>query len=203
MADKLRLAVFLSGGGSNLQSIIDKCAEGYIPAEVALVVSSTKKAFGLTRADKAGIEGVVYRRKKFPDGKTADTWLVNLLDDHKIDIIVLAGYLKMLPPPVVKAFKGRIYNIHPALLPKFGGKGMYGLKVHRAVIEARESESGVTIHKADEIYDHGEIVAQEKVPVFPEDTPDELAARVLKVEHSLYPKVLKTVSERLLKEMGK
>ncbi|MCP4570170.1 MAG: phosphoribosylglycinamide formyltransferase, partial [FCB group bacterium] len=111
MADKLRLAVFLSGGGSNLQSIIDKCVDGYIPAEVALVVSSTRKAFGLTRAEKAGIEGVVYRRKNFPDGKTADTWLVNLLDDHKIDFIALAGYLKMLPPPVVKAFKGRIYNI--------------------------------------------------------------------------------------------
>lgn len=203
MADKLRLAVFLSGGGSNLQSIIDKCSEGYIPADVALVVSNSQKAFGLERALMAGIEGVVYRRKKFPNGETAYNWLLDLLIDRKIDIIALAGYLKLLPPPVVSAFKNRIFNIHPALLPKFGGTGMYGMKVHRAVIEARETESGVTIHKVDEIYDHGEIVAQEKVPVFPEDTPDELAARVLKLEHSLYPKVLKTVSEKLLKEMEK
>ena len=203
MANKIRLAVFLSGGGSNLQSIIDKCVDGYIPAEVALVVSSSKKAFGLTRAEKAGIEGVVYRRKKFSDGQAADKFLFDLLKTHKIDVIALAGYLKMLPPLVVQAYRDRIFNIHPALLPKFGGKGMYGQNVHRAVIEARETESGVTIHKVDEIYDHGDIVAQEKVPVFPEDTPEELAARVLKVEHSLYPKVLKTVSENLLKEMEK
>lgn len=200
MADNIRLAVFVSGGGTNLQSIIDNCASGYIPGEVVLVVSNKKKAYGLERAAKAGIESIVYVRKKFPDGKAADEFLLSELQKRRIDIIALAGYLKMLPPKVIETYRGRILNIHPALLPKFGGKGMYGSKVHRAVIEAKESESGVTIHEVDEIYDHGKIIAQEKVPVFPEDTPDELAARVLKVEHTLYPEVIKALAEKLLKE---
>lgn len=203
MADKVNLAVFVSGGGSNLQSIIDNCANGNIPGEVVLVVSRSEKAYGLVRAEKAGIESVVFRRKKFPDGQSAGRFLVDLLDSHQVDIIALAGYLKMLPPAVVKKFRNRIYNIHPALLPKYGGKGMFGLNVHRAVIEAGDSESGVTIHRVDEIYDHGDIVAQEKVVVLPEDTPEDLAARVLKVEHLFYPKVLKDISEKMLKERQK
>ena len=202
MADKVRLAVFISGSGTNLQSIIDNCKNGFIPGEVALVVSSKKDVYGLVRAEKAGIESVVYRRKSFPDGNTADDYLLNLLDKYKIDIIALAGYLKMVPPPVVARYRGRIINIHPALLPKYGGKGMYGMSVHRAVIEAREKESGVTIHSVDEVYDHGRILAQEKTPVFPEDTPEELATRVLKIEHILYPKVIRELSEEILKARG-
>ncbi|MEZ5358497.1 MAG: phosphoribosylglycinamide formyltransferase [Candidatus Zixiibacteriota bacterium] len=200
MADKIRLAVFVSGGGTNLQSIIDNCATGDIPGEVVLVVSNKSKAYGLERAAKAGIDSIVYIRKQFPDGKSADEFILSELTKRRIDVIALAGYLKMLPPKVIETYRGRILNIHPALLPKFGGKGMYGLHVHRAVVEARETESGVTIHEVDEIYDHGRIVAQEKVPVFPEDTPDEVAARVLKVEHTLYPRVIKELAEQLLKE---
>ncbi len=200
MADKVRLAVFVSGGGSNLQSIIDHCASGDIPGEVLLVVSNKKKAFGLERAEKAGIDNFVWKRKKFANGKEADEFLLAELTNRRIDIIALAGYLKMLPPIVIDKFRGKIFNIHPALLPKFGGKGMYGQRVHRAVIEAKETESGVTIHAVDEIYDHGEIIAQEKVPVFEEDTPEELASRVLKVEHTLYPRVIKELAEHILKE---
>jgi len=200
MAEKIKLAVFVSGSGSNLQSIMDNCESGFIPGEVVLVVSNTKKAYGLERARLAGIDAVVHRRKSFPDGKTADENLLELLTSHGVDIIALAGYLKLLPPIVVSHYRNCIFNIHPALLPKFGGKGMYGMNVHRAVVEARETESGATIHMVDEIYDNGPIVDQEKVPVFPEDTPEEVAARVLKVEHMLYSRALKKIAEQMIKE---
>jgi len=203
MADKARMAVFISGSGTNLQSIIDSCVSGAIPGEVALVLSSKDGAYGLVRAQQAGIDTVVYRRKDFPDGKAADEHLLNLLAQHQVDLIALAGYLKMVAPVIIQRYRRRVVNIHPALLPKYGGKGMYGEHVHRAVIEAGEKESGVTIHVVDEIYDHGDILAQEKVPVFPEDTPEELAARVLKVEHSLYPRVLKELCEKILKEKNR
>lgn len=200
MNNRVRLAVFISGSGSNLQSIIDRCADGTIPAEVALVVSSSPEAYGLVRAEQAGIERAVYRRKDFPDGQAADEYLLGLLETHRIDIIALAGYLKMVAPAVISRYRGKIVNIHPGLLPTYGGKGMYGHFVHEAVIKAREKETGVTVHIVDEVYDHGDILACEKVPVFPEDTPDELAARVLKVEHALYPRVLKELSEKIAKE---
>jgi phosphoribosylglycinamide formyltransferase-1 len=203
MAGKIRLAVFVSGSGSNLQSIIDNCANGMIPGEVVLVISNKKDAYGLVRAEKAGITGVVHRRKSFPDGETADRHMVELLEKNNIDLIALAGYLKMIPPAVIEKFRGRLVNIHPALLPKYGGKGMYGIRVHRAVLEAGESESGVTIHIVDEIYDHGQIVAQEKVPVQSGDSPEDLAARILKVEHTLYPKTIKRLAEEILKEKAK
>lgn len=200
MADKARLAVFISGSGTNLQSIIDRCADGTIPGEVVLVVSNKSDAQGLLRAQRSGINTVVHRRKKFPDGQAADDHLLQLLTKHEIDVIALAGYLKLLPPEVVRKYRNRIFNIHPALLPKYGGKGMYGHHVHEAVLASGDTESGVTIHLVDEIYDHGKIVAQEKVPILPGDTPDDLAARVLEVEHKLYPRVLKKVCEEIVKE---
>jgi len=200
MADKARLAVFISGSGTNLQSIMDRCADGTIPGEVVLVISNKTDAKGLLRAQKAGINTVVHRRKKFPDGNAADEHLLQLLINHEIDIIALAGYLKMIPPAIIRRYRGRVLNIHPALLPKYGGKGMYGHYVHEAVLASGDTESGVTIHLVDEIYDHGKIVAQEKVPVLPGDTPDDLAARVLAVEHQLYPRVLKKMCEDIVKE---
>ncbi len=200
MADKARLAVFISGSGTNLQSIIDSCADGTIPGEVVLVVSNKPEVQGLVRAQRAGINTVVYRRKKFSDGKAADDYLLQLLVSHETDVIALAGYLKLLPPPVVRKYRNRILNIHPGLLPKYGGKGMYGHHVHEAVLASGDTESGVTIHVVDEIYDHGKIVAQEKVPVLPGDTPDDLAARVLAVEHKLYPQVLKKICAEIVKE---
>lgn len=203
MSDGIRLAVFISGGGTNLQSIIDNCAAGMIPAEVALVVSSKDDAYGLVRAANAGINTAVYVRKNFPDGEAADRFILDLMEKHRIDLIALAGYLKMIPPVLIARYRGRIVNIHPALLPKYGGKGMYGIHVHQAVIAAGDTESGVTIHLVDEIYDHGRVLAQEKVPVYPCDTPENLAARVLKVEHTLYSRVLKELAEELLRERRK
>lgn len=200
MHSNIRLAVLISGSGTNLQSIIDNCANGSIPAQVALVISSREDAYGLVRARQAGIDTIVYRRKEFPDGQAADDYLLEVLDKYRIDLIALAGYLKMVPPAIISRFRHRIVNIHPGLLPQYGGKGMYGHFVHEAVIRNKEKETGVTIHIVDEIYDHGQVLAVEKVPVFPEDTPDELAARALKVEHALYPKVLKEMIERLIKE---
>ncbi len=200
MSNRARIAVFVSGGGSNLQSIIDNCADGTIPGEVVLVVSNKKKAFGLERAAKAGIDTLVHKRKKFPNGNAADEFLLFELKKRDVDLIALAGYLKMVAPKIIEEFRGRIVNIHPGILPEYGGKGMHGLNVHRAVIKAKATESGVTIHLVDEIYDHGEILAIEKVPVMPEDLPEELASRVLKVEHSLYPRVIKKLAEQLIKD---
>lgn len=199
MEKKIRLAVFVSGSGTNLQSIIDRCADGTIPAKVELVVSSRADAYGLVRAEKAGIDGIVYRRKDFPDDKAADVFLLGSLEKYHIDLIALAGYLKMIPSALIKSYYHRIVNIHPGLLPQYGGRGMYGEHVHQAVIAAGDKESGVTVHLVDEIYDHGLILAQEKVPVLPGDTPETLAERVLKVEHTLYPKVLRGVAESMLK----
>lgn len=203
MAVKAHLAVFISGSGTNLQSIMDRCADGTIPGKVVLVLSNKPNAYGLVRAQEAGIDAVVHNRKKFPDGETADKRLLELMNQYEVDLIALAGYLKMIPPAVVRKFHNRILNIHPALLPKYGGKGMYGHHVHEAVLASGDRESGVTIHLVDEIYDHGKIVAQEKVPVLPNDTPDDLAARVLAVEHRLYPRVLKEMCEEIVKEKNR
>jgi formyltetrahydrofolate-dependent phosphoribosylglycinamide formyltransferase len=187
---KARLAVFLSGGGTGLQSIIDASKRGDLDAEVVWVVSSTKKAFGLQRAADAGIESFVYRPKKFDTPDAAAEALLGMLGERKVDYIALAGFLKLIPANIIRAYPRRITNIHPALLPKFGGKGMYGHHVHEAVLASGDRESGPTVHLVDEIYDNGQILEQVKVPVLEGDTPEELAARVLKEEHKLYPKVI-------------
>jgi len=200
MADRIRIAVFLSGSGSNMQSIMDNCAKGGIPGEVVLVISNNEDAYGLVRAEKAGIDRHVFTRSNFPDSDSAGNHLLDILREHQVDLIALAGYLRKLPPLTIKAYHNRIVNIHPALLPKYGGKGMYGIRVHKAVLDAGENESGASIHYVDEIYDHGAVIEQQKVPVYPDDTPEKLAARVLEVEHQLYPRVIKRLAEEILKE---
>jgi len=187
---KPRLAVFLSGGGTGFQSIVDATKRGDLSADIIWVVSSTKKAYGLERAAKEGIESFVFRAKKYETPEQAGDVLLDKLKERGIDYIALAGYLRLLPAEVVRAYAGRITNIHPALLPKYGGKGMYGHHVHEAVIAAGDKESGPTVHLVDEIYDNGRILEQVRVPVQQSDTPDTLAARVLAEEHKLYPKVL-------------
>ena len=179
----MRVAVAISGGGSNLQALLDALAPG-APAEVALVISSSATAGGVERA----------RARKVPahilaDHRSATEWL-GALREARIDLIVLAGYLKLVPPEVIGAFRGRILNIHPALLPAFGGAGMYGKRVHQAVLASGVPESGCTVHLVDEEYDRGEILAQARVPVLPGDTAETLAARVLEEEHRLLPKVV-------------
>ena len=190
----VRLAILASGGGSNLQAIIDylDALGDERAADVVFVASERPGAHALARAARRGIATAVIAR---PDDGPA---LVTLLEDHQIDIIVLAGYLKFVPAEVTRRWAGRIINIHPSLLPKFGGAGMYGRRVHEAVIAASESESGATVHHVNEEFDRGEIIAQERVRVEPGDTPETLAARVLDAEHRLYPRTLQELALAIL-----
>ena len=187
---KPRIAVFISGGGSNLQSLIDATKVGILDGEIVLVISNLRKAYGLERARKAGIDTFVYKEKNFNSPSEAHDALLAELASHEVEYIALAGFLKLLPKKVVQAYHDKIVNIHPALLPKYGGKGMYGHHVHEAVIANKEKESGLTIHLVDEIYDNGKVLHQVKVPVQTNDTPETLAARVLEQEHKWYPRVL-------------
>ena len=185
-----RIAVFISGGGSNLQALIDGSKAGILSGRIVWVVSSSAKAYGLTRAENEGIETFVFKQKRYASPEAAADDLLAKLQERKIDYIALAGYMRLLPSSMVAAYPNRIINIHPALLPKYGGKGMYGHHVHEAVLASGDKESAVTIHLVDEIYDHGKILEQERVPVLPDDTPDNLAARVLEQEHKLYARAL-------------
>lgn len=182
-----RVAVLASGRGSNLESLFHSL-EGHPSARIALVLSDRLDAAALDRAREEGVAAAV-----FPHAD-ADA-ILGLLREHAIDWIVLAGYLRRVPRAVIAEYPNRILNIHPALLPKFGGKGMYGERVHRAVLAAGEAESGVTVHLVDEEYDRGPIVAQRRVPVEAGDTPATLAARILEVEHSLLPEVVRAAVE--------
>jgi formyltetrahydrofolate-dependent phosphoribosylglycinamide formyltransferase len=182
----LRIAVFASGGGTNLQALLDHGGGGW---EVALVLSNRPDAGALQRAERAGVpRGVIVTGPGAADA--TEKGMLAALREHDVDAIALAGYMKLVPAGVVAAYHGRIVNIHPALLPAFGGKGMYGMHVHRAVLESGARVTGATVHLADEVYDRGRIIAQQPVPVKTGDTPEDIAARVLRVEHSLYPRVV-------------
>jgi phosphoribosylglycinamide formyltransferase 1 len=181
-----RIAVLASGGGSNLQAVLDHLgAQGDAAAgAVVLVISDRLSAGALDRARTAGIDA-------WHIGKDAPaTALAAALAEQRIDLVVLAGYLRLVPADVTRAYRGRIVNIHPALLPAFGGPGMYGAHVHRAVLAHGCTVSGPTVHFVDEVYDRGAIIAQQPVPVRRDDTPETLAARVLTAEHQLYPAVI-------------
>lgn len=183
----LKLAVFISGGGTNLQALIDACRSGSIGAEIKAVISNNSKAYGLQRAKNAGIDTFHISKVKYPDGDKLASVTLKVMEQFEIDLIVLAGYMKLLPAVIVKKYHGRIINIHPALLPKYGGKGMYGINVHKAVIESGDRYSGATVHLVDEHYDKGVILIQRRVPVKDDDTPESLAARVLEIEHKILP----------------
>lgn len=190
----LRLAVFASGSGTNLQALIDHLEDD--AAEVALVISDRPDIGALERARRHGIVSRVIPVSGRPeDDVTADT--LAALEDARIEMVALAGYLRRIPVGVVERFHGRMLNIHPALLPAFGGKGLYGMRVHRAVLEAGSRISGATVHLVDEEYDRGPILAQWPVPVLSSDTPEDLAARVLRVEHGLYPAAVEAVAGAL------
>jgi phosphoribosylglycinamide formyltransferase/phosphoribosylglycinamide formyltransferase-1 len=185
-----RLAVLASGRGSNLQAIIehfDNLARERI-ARVVLVASNRADSPALVRAATASIDIASF------DAADDGSALLDLLRKFRVDLVVLAGYLKRIPPAVVREYSGRIINIHPALLPAFGGEGMYGARVHEAVIASGAEESGVTVHLVDDDYDRGPIVAQWRVPVESSDTAESLAARVLAVEHIVYPRVIEMVA---------
>jgi phosphoribosylglycinamide formyltransferase 1 len=191
-----RLAVLASGRGSNMQAIIDhfdNLARERI-AKVVLVASNRPDSPALVRAATASIDIASF------DASDDGSSLLDLLRKFRIDLVVLAGYLKRIPPAVIREYSGRMLNIHPALLPAFGGEGMYGARVHQAVIESGARETGVTVHLVDNDYDRGPMVAQWRVAVEPGDTADTLAARVLNVEHVVYPRTVEMVA--ILQQLG-
>ena len=193
--NKKRIAVLVSGGGSNLQSIIDNIEKGNLNCEISYVIAD-RECYGLERAEKHGIKNVLLDRKVLKEKLSDEISNVLENDDEKTDYIVLAGYLSILSPEFIKKWSRKIINIHPSLLPKFGGKGMYGMNVHRAVIEAKETESGCTIHFVDTGVDTGEIILQIKVPVLSDDTPEVLQKRVLEKEHVLLIEGIKKLLEK-------
>ncbi len=196
MADnKRRLAVFCSGTGSNFRALQHAILERGIPAEFELCLSNRSQCGAFEFAQEHGIETLHLSEKQFGSYEEFEEAMVRALMVRGIDLILLAGYMRKVPDAVVAAFPDRILNIHPALLPKFGGEGMYGIHVHAAVLAAGEAESGATVHVVNEEYDKGRIVMQRRVPVMPGDTPEALADRVLECEHALYPDALEKILE--------
>jgi len=189
---RCRIGVLASGGGSNLQAILDHLAAlgDARRGDVVLVASNRPDAGALDRATRAGVERAVLRSPHAPDGDELD----DVLARHEIELVALAGYMRLIPDVVTRAYRGRMLNVHPALLPDFGGAGMYGARVHRAVIGAGAPLSGPSVHFVDEVYDHGPVIAQWPVPVLAVDDEHALAARVLRAEHLLYPRVVDAVA---------
>ena len=192
---KKNIAVFISGGGTDMQSIIDATESGYINGKVVCVVANKEGIYGLERAKKHGIDSAVFLAKNYNSTLDRDKAILEYLKPYKIDLIVLAGYLSIVTPVLIDEYKNRMINIHPALIPNYCGMGMYGMNVHRAVIAGKEKFSGATIHYVDEGADTGKIIAQEKVEVKEDDTPETLQARVLELEHILLTKVVKQLCE--------
>lgn len=199
---KLRLAVLISGSGSNLQSIIDTINLGQLDAEISVVISNRKNAYGLERAKNSGIKTEYVGTGNYSDEIDRTNKLLEILSENKIELIVLAGYLSILPANVINEYSRRIINIHPSLIPKYCGEGFYGERVHRAVLEAGESESGATTHFVDEGIDTGEIIIQKKVNVLTDDTTETLAARVLEVEHEILVQTIRIIIEGKVKIGG-
>jgi len=188
-----RIAVLISGGGSNLQAIIDAIASGDINAKIVGVISSKVSAYGLERASSFGIPTFVVGKKTYPDLAERTDKLNEILTSLEVDLVVLAGYLSILQPSTIKAFEGKIINIHPSLIPKYCGEGFYGHHVHEAVLANRETSSGATTHYVDEGVDTGKIIYQESVPVIAGDTVESLSQRVLEIEHKLIVKTVKNL----------
>ena len=189
-----KIGVLVSGGGSNLQSIIDKSKSGELQCKVEVVIGD-RECYGVERAKEAGIDGYTLDRKVLK--KELCREIDKIVSERGVDLIVLAGFLSIIDEEFVNKWKGRIINIHPSLLPKFGGPGMYGIRVHEAVLKAREQESGCTVHYVDTGVDSGEIIAQKRVKVLEGDTPEILQKRVLVEEHKLLPEsIAKIISER-------
>lgn len=185
----LPLVVLISGSGSNLQAIIDRSRQD-LPVEIRAVISNEPAAYGLERARQAGIETRVLSHKGYPSRSAYDAALMDLIDAFSPGLIVLAGFMRILTPELVQHYAGRIFNIHPALLPKYKG-----LHTHQRVLSAGEKEHGASVHFVTEELDGGPVILQAKVPVFAGDTPDELAARVLRQEHRIYPLAIRLFAE--------
>ncbi|MFH1011561.1 MAG: phosphoribosylglycinamide formyltransferase [bacterium] len=200
----MNLGFFASGSGSNFEAVAKRCRSGEIAATPAVLICNVEGAAVFRKAEHLRVPSYLVRREDFADGKDFTARLLEILQEHRVELILLAGYLRKLPPVVLRAFPNRMLNIHPALLPAFGGKGMYGRRVHEAVLAAGCRITGVTVHLVDEEYDHGPIVLQRAVEVQSEDTPETLAARVLEVEHQIYGDAVKLfVENRVRVEQGR
>ena len=199
---ELRVAVLLSGSGRTLQNLLDLSAAGELPIEIVRVVASRPDAYGLERAQAAGVPTAVVRRREHPDLAAFTAATFAEARAAQAELVCLAGYMKLLRP-IPADFQGRVLNIHPALIPAFAGKGFYGQRVHEAALAAGVKVSGCTVHFVDDEYDHGPIVAQQAVPVLEEDTPESLAQRVFAAECELYPAAIRLFAEGRLRIEGR
>jgi phosphoribosylglycinamide formyltransferase 1 len=195
-SNRMNIAVFASGRGSNFQAILKAIDSGSLPARVVLAISNNANAGALELARSREIRALHISEKMFSSNEAYAKALITALKERKIEVIALAGFLKKMPTGVIRQWRNRVVNIHPALLPSFGGTGMYGHHVHEAVIESGVKFSGATVHFVDEEYDRGPILLQKTVAVTKDDTPDTLAAKVLKIEHEIYPLALKAIAEQ-------
>ncbi|MDI6742287.1 MAG: phosphoribosylglycinamide formyltransferase [Smithella sp.] len=198
MAELLNLGVLISGNGSNLQSIIDHIEQGSLKAVIKIVVSNNPDAYGITRAQKHGIPVVVIKNSDFKNKVGFDAELIRILKDHQVDLVVLAGFMRIITPDFLKAFPGRVMNIHPALLPSFPG-----LHAQKQAFDYGVKVSGCTVHFVDEGVDTGPIIIQASVPVLDDDTDDTLAARILKEEHRIYPEAIQLFADGRLEISGR
>ena len=190
----LKIAVCISGGGTNLQAIIDGIEQKTITnTEIAVVISNNPGAYALERAKKHGIEAVCISPKEYESRAAFNEDFLRRLDAYEVDLVVLAGFLVRVPDLLLHAYPDKIINIHPALLPKYGGKGMYGDRVHEAVVAAGEKESGITIHYINEHYDEGNTIFQATCPVLSTDSPDDVAKKVHALEYEHFPQIIEQV----------
>ena len=183
----LSIAVFASGRGSNFQALAEAISKRNIEAKIVVAISNNSDAGALALAQSLHIPALHLSQKQFPSQERFTNAILSALDSHGADFIVLAGYMKKIDPAIIRRYRNKIINVHPALLPAFGGQGMYGHRVHEAVIAQRASVSGATVHIVDEEFDHGMIILQESIPVMPSDTPEALAEKVLRIEHRILP----------------
>jgi len=199
---RLRVGVLASGGGTNLQAIIDSCERGEIDGDVVVVISNVHDAFALERARKHGVDAFCFPHEGLSrEQHEAD--VIECLGQHQVNLVCLAGYLRMLTPLMIDKYAGRVINTHPALLPSFGGKGMHGLHVHKAVLDHGCKVSGCTIHVVTAEVDGGPILLQKAVPVLEDDTPETLQGRILKEEQKLYPRAIQLFAQGKVKIDGR
>ena len=192
-----KIGVMASGGGSNFKAIIDRIGEGDLEAQCKFLITNNGTCGAVSHAEEFGIPVHHISGKTHPEQAAYEAALLDVLDRYNVDLLILAGYMKALPVSFVRRMAGRILNIHPSLLPKYGGKGFWGIHVHEAVIAAHEKESGATVHLVSEEIDQGKILSQVRVPVLEGDTPEVLAARVLEQEHNLYWKTIRDYAAEL------
>ena len=190
-----KIAIFVSGGGSNFKAIYNNIENGNIPGLIELVITNNPQCNAKKFALSIGIETIIVNDHRYPNNKDKENIILDHLQNWNIDLICLAGYMKMIPQNIIKFYQNKILNIHPGLLPKFGGKGFFGIRIHKAVLDSGEKFSGATVHFVDEIYDNGPIIAQRKIPINKNETPKSLEKRILKIEHEIYSEVIKAFCE--------